>query len=76
MAAIDPSAHTAGMEILNQEIVTDVMAVLLAPATLLVAVAVGFALVTGLAGRVVLLVEDLDQMGSNRAWKNRKESGS
>ena len=55
--------HTAHMEVINQEIVLQIIAVLFAPLALIVAAAFGVALVTGVAGRVVLFVEDLANHG-------------
>lgn len=59
MVAARPSLHTAHMELWNQEIVVQIIAIVFAPLALIGGAVFGVAVVTGLAGRVILLVEDL-----------------
>lgn len=69
-----PAAHSAGMEILNEDIVIQVIALLIAPLALITAALVAVSLVTGFAGRVVMLAEDLINLPDARRQVARRRS--
>ena len=57
MVPAAPWPHTAYMEILNQEIVIQVIAVLFVPLAVIAAAVFGLAIISGVAGKVVLFVK-------------------
>ena len=56
------AAHTALMEVINQETLIEIVAVVLAPMALITAAVVAVAFLTGVAGRLVMAVEDLTNL--------------